>query len=240
MKFSIWSAQELVRLLAILVLVLVAFLVLRGAHTALGLPDAKELIALTTDFLNEHGYLVVFIASLLEGLLLLGWYLPGSVVMVLAVIASKDGPLHTPVVVIIIILGFTLTSLFNYALGKYGWYRLFLLFGLGPALERMRLRTKDKGLRLIWSTYFHPNVGTLTATSCGILRLPFAKFATWSAAATALWNTLWGVVVYFIGDFAINFLKMWVLLVLLLLWVLGSFIFKRSRKAMEGHSNASC
>lgn len=235
---SLFSKQELLRVALVPMFLLVLFIVFILFYKSLGLPKKDEIIATAQQLFDTHGYWVVFIAAFLEGMLLLGWYLPGSVVIVFGVIASRNGPLNPILVVTSIVFAFFATAITNYGLGRYGWYRLFLHFGLGPPLERIKKRTKEKGLHMIWPTYFHPNLGTLTATSCGILQLPFRKFVLYSLIALIAWNTLWGVLVYFMGNLALRFLNMWLVVLVLFIWLVIR-LFKQiqfnSRRALYDH-----
>ncbi len=199
------------------------------------LPSYAEINAWVKVLFDEHGYSVVFLGALAEGILLANWYLPGSVVVVMGVALAQEAGLSAPLVVSLIILGFLITALFNYALGRYGWYRLLAKFGLQDTLEKIKKRVEKHGLKIIFGTYFHPNVGALTATSAGILRLPFYRFALYSVLALTVWNTFWGFIVYFSGPAIINLVSIKNLLIILSTWVvvlLAFFIWKK-KKSMQ-------
>ncbi len=201
----------------ILLIIFSAFIVL---YNLFRLPPPSELIEIVKRYYLEHNpYLVVFLGALVEGLLFINWYLPGSIIIVLGVIFARDSGFSVLVVVFLIILGFLLTSIANYFLGKYGWYRLFLKLGLREPLEKAKARTERYGLPIVFSTYFHPNVGALTATSAGILGLPFAKFLRYSTFALIVWNVLWGLLVYFIGPAALKLMSTWVIILVLAVWL---------------------
>lgn len=146
-----------------------------GLYKYLNLPSAEKIVVLTKKYYDVYGLWVVFFGALTEGLLLVNWYVPGSIVVVFEVIFARPDPVKATITVGLIILGFFLTSLLNYGLGKYGWYKIFLKLGLKNPLEKIKYKVENKGLAIIFSTYFHPNLGALTATSAGILNLPFKK-----------------------------------------------------------------
>jgi membrane protein DedA with SNARE-associated domain len=183
------------------------------------LPGKADIIAFMKHYYDQYGYWLVFIGAIGEGMLLFNWYFPGSVMVVFGVIFSRPDPVKAAVMVLLIMLGFFLSYLFNYALGKYGWYRLLLRLGLRKPLENAKTRVETKGLRLIFFTYFHPNLGALTATSAGILHLPFRKFLLYSIVAIIAWNTLWGFVAYFVGPVLLDYMGPTMVLIGLALWL---------------------
>ena len=183
------------------------------------LPTLTEITGFAQNSLREYGYLVIFIAALAEGILLANWYLPGSVVVTMGVVLAQESGLHPLLTVAVITVAFLITSILNYLLGRYGWYRLLLRFGLKGALESTKARVEKHGLKIIFGTYFHPNVGALTATSIGILQMPFRKFFWYSLAALSAWNTLWGLVAYFTGPKILKIITFQAVIAVLALWV---------------------
>lgn len=199
---------------------LIVFVLFVVFYHLLNLPSPEELIRLAKSYYSEYGYLVVFLAALAEGFLVINLYLPGSFVIVLGMAFSQGDPIKAINLISLVILGFLLTYILNYAMGRYGWYRFLLFLGLGSYLEKMKVRVERYGLPVIFSTYFHPNVGALTAICVGILRLPFIHFFTYSVLATIVWNALWGAIVYFAGETMLNLLSIWVVFPLLLMWLI--------------------
>ncbi len=213
-------------------LVVFAFFIAFGiAYRLLNLPSADEELALAKQYYAEYGYWVVFLAALAEGALFINWYLPGSIVAAFGVAFAAQLGLNVALVVALIILGFFLTSIINYALGRFGWYHLFLKLGLSGPLEKIKARTERKGLAIIFTTYFHPNVGALTATSAGILKFPFSKFCAYSLAALVVWDTAWSLLVVFVGPPILNVLSIWTILLVLAIWIViraGKFVREKN------------
>ncbi|QQG49708.1 MAG: VTT domain-containing protein [Candidatus Berkelbacteria bacterium] len=187
------------RLVTVLLIAVVSFVLFGFIYRLLGLPEADEFISIARSYYAQYGYWVVFLAALGEGLLFINWYLPGSAVAVLGVVFARENNQSVPLVIFLIMLAFLLTAVINYLIGRYGWYRLFLRFGLKTPLENSRLRLEKKGLPIILSSYFHPNIGALTATSAGIIQANFQHFLLYSAIAYFVWGIIWGVIVYFFG-----------------------------------------
>lgn len=207
------------RLIIIPLIFLICFVVFILTYNLLGLPARQELVEIARNYYLEYGYITIFIASLIEGLLVVNWYLPGSLVIVLGVILSAGDPLRAILMVSIITFAFLITSIINYLFGRFAWYRFLLFLGLKTPLEKMKQKVEKHGLILIFATYFHPNIGALTALSSGVLRLSFSRFLIYSIMALVLWNAFWGVVVYCVGPVLLNLLHMSFLIVVLACWV---------------------
>lgn len=211
---------QILRIAAVPLILLAAFLIFIGIYQLFGLPSSNELVEIAQRYYSSYGYWVVFLGALVEGVLVINWYLPGSFVVVLGMLFARQGSLNPIIVVGLVVMAFCIDIVLNYALGRYGWYKLLLRLGLASPLERMRRKVVQHGLPLIFSTYFHPNVGALTAASCGILHLPFDRFLIYSILALIGWNSLWGAMVYMSGPAIMKFLNMWLLIPALVLWTL--------------------
>lgn len=201
-----------------------------------GFPNNGEILQYAKDLFAVHGYWIIFVAALAEGVLLANWYLPGSVVVVMGVsFAAQNG--YSPVLTLgTIILGFFVTTLLNYFLGKYGWYKLLLKFGLGDSLDKAQEKLHRHGTKAILVSYIHPNLGALIATSAGILKMPFMKFLAYSVVALVVWNVFWGGVVYIWGPGIMDYLTYKNLIVILSTWIvvmMGMFLWKKRKVSLQ-------
>lgn len=190
---------------------------------ALDLPAPESLLPLLTTYLERYGLITVLIASLLESLLVLGWYFPGGVVIFLAVAASPT-PEHAIFTVLAVIAGFYIGYTLNFFLGKYGWYRLLLRFGIRKQLEDAEHKLERFGVRAIFSSYWMPGLGGLIATAAGTLQYQTPRFLFWSLIATTLWCAFWGAVVYALGQHAMELVLNPVIIIgFIMIWGLLEF-----------------
>lgn len=194
-----------IRLLFLPLFLLIIFSSYVAAWKLFGLSSTEELTEIIKAWFDTYGLPIVFLSSVVEGILLVGSYFPGAFVLFLAVILS-DSILQAALVVLIITLGLFLGHVFNYTLGKYGWYKLLVRFGLKNAVEQARERLVNKGSVAIFLSYWSPSVGALTDTAAGILRMPFKKFLLYSFIAVTLWDILAGTLVYTFKDAALYFI----------------------------------
>jgi membrane protein DedA with SNARE-associated domain len=217
--FLLMSPGELRRAAAFPTILIALFCLFLLLWKILRLPPPEELIRTIDSAFSTHGYWLVFISAFIEGLLLIGAQFPGSVVLVLAMMASRRGILNPLAVGTLIIAGFFVACMINYALGRFGWYRLFARLGLDHVLDRMRTRVEERGLSVVRYTYFHPNISSLTATSCGILRVPFGAFSRHSLIALVAWNIAWASAIYVLGEWLRQFLNWWPVIIGLTLFL---------------------
>ncbi|HBB02472.1 TPA: hypothetical protein DCZ16_01625 [Candidatus Peregrinibacteria bacterium] len=197
-----------------------------------GLPTFAEIIDYAQNAYNEHGYYVIIIASLMEGLLVVNWYFPGSIVIIMGTTFAITGHQNVPLTVALITLCFFLTSILNFLLGKYGWYKLLLKFGLKSEIERMKQRLEKYGPKIILISYFHPHVGSLTATSAGILHLKTRTFLIYSLLAFLIWNSFWTLMIYLVGPQILKITNFKNLMIIIAVWiiVMGIIFYRKSKK----------
>ncbi|PIR97554.1 MAG: hypothetical protein COT91_00810 [Candidatus Doudnabacteria bacterium CG10_big_fil_rev_8_21_14_0_10_41_10] len=228
--------QNLKLILVVPVIIFVSFLTIIFIYNFLGLPDHQEIISSVEKYYSQYGYLVVVVGAIAEGILFINWYLPGSVTAALGVVFSQQAGLNIFLVLALIMLSFYFTAIINYFLGRYGWYRFFIKLGLRGPLEKVKKRTESKGLKIIFLTYIHPNLGALTATSAGILGLSFKKFLVYSAFATIIWNIFWGALIYYTGIKVLGYLNMKTLAAILAVWIGWSALkyFRKRKISMQG------
>ena len=207
--------------------VLAVFLSLWAVWKILALPSENELIEITRRYFNLYGYRIVFVSAIIEGMLLAGWYYPGSLVIFLGVIFAGRNIPEVIWVVALVTIGLFLACLFNYMLGRYGWYRLLLKFGLREPIENAQIRLTKYGLSGIFLSYWHPNLAALTSTAAGILQFSFKKFMLYSVIAVTLWDIFWGMLVYFLGEAALTAVGIWFVIVSMTVWIAHRLMFNR-------------
>jgi len=194
------------KIAAVPVVLLAFYLSLALVWTLFDLPTDKELIAVVYGWFTHYGLWIVFVAALLEGLLVVGQYFPGGFVIFVAVLSANRHIPRIAEVVIVVSVAFFISYLINYAIGKYGFYRLFLKFGLREPLEKAREKLQQNYLYAIFVSYWSSNFAAISSTAAGTLQLSLRSFIIYSIPSTLIWNTLWGIFIYIIGD------RIWTLL----------------------------
>ncbi|OGI73080.1 hypothetical protein A3D42_02025 [Candidatus Nomurabacteria bacterium RIFCSPHIGHO2_02_FULL_41_18] len=214
MSLRLLSPQEnkILQYIALPLIVLVFYVGLIYLYKFLGLPSSGEIINFAKRYYENYGYWVVLVGALVEGALFINWYLPGSVVVALGVVFARSAGLNVFFMLFLVITGFFLTALLNYALGRFGWYHIFLKLGLEGPLLKIQAKVKDQGLRALFTAYVHPNFGALAATAAGILRLSFYEFFFYSLISIITWNSFWTLIFYYFGSALLNHLNFLIIL----------------------------
>lgn len=80
--------RRILRIVALPLAVLAVFLLLYAVWLALDLPPEETIVEIARGYLDRYGVVIVLISAYLEGLLLIGWYFPGTLVIIFALIAA--------------------------------------------------------------------------------------------------------------------------------------------------------
>ncbi len=192
-------AKENVELFILPVLFIILFLSLQYGWSAIGLPTQDEMIVKVQSFFALYGLWMIFISSFLEAMLFIGWYFPGSLVIFLGVASTTGNPEKAVQTVLAVCAGMLLGYIFNYLLGKFGWYKVLIKFGFKDELLKIEKRVQDKGMIGAFFFYVMPGMGCLLSTAFGVLKFNFFKFLSFTALMVFFWNILWGVLVYHFG-----------------------------------------
>ncbi len=226
--------KEYLKLLYIPLSLIVTYFIIIFIWKLIGLPEGDNLVKIITDFFNTYGLLLVFIGSLIEGFFLLGQYFPGGLIIFLGVISAGDNGWRATQVVSLVMIAFFVAYTLNYLLGYYGWYKLFVKFGLKKPLDNAQEKLKTNELRAILLSYWEPNLSSIMATAAGTLKMNIKKFLLYSAIGILIWETFWGLLVFFLGTRALALMGIKYVVVIFLIWViliiLSQVIKNRSKK----------
>lgn len=235
-------------LLAIPLLLLAVYVSIRIAWTVFSLPPAPVLTEMVGGWLVRYGLPVLFLAAMAEGMLLVGGYFPGVFVITVAVVVARSWE-EAVLAIAIGSAGLMAAHAVNYALGKYGWYRLLARLGLETSIREARHRLERRGPAAVFATYWLPSLSSLTDTAAGIMRIPFRKFVAYALAATVFWNAIAGSIMYYLGSRAIELAgpggtQPWIVFSILAVWILGLLALdwkkgRRKAKTPAGEGSGS-
>jgi len=199
-------------------------------------PPPEELVIIVSSYFEKYGLLIVFIAALIEGVLLIGQYFPGGFIIFLGVISAAGNVLRAVNVILVVSLAFLISYYVNYLIGKYGWYKLFSKFGLKQSIDNSKKRLLKHGLKAVLFSYWEPNLASITATAAGILQLSARKFILYSMFGILIWSTFWGVLIFNIGEAALKLTGVKYITLIFLIWItiiiIGYFI-REKRKVLK-------
>lgn len=229
--------REIFKLLSVPITLFAVYLGVLLVWKALGLPDGDQLIGLVKGYFARYGLAVVFISALIEGFLIVGQYFPGGTIVFLGVITAGRNIPRVAEVVVVVMVAFFIAYTFNYLVGKYGWHRILLKFGLRDSLERAKQKLEQQGLNAIILSYWEPNLASITATAAGTLYVPLKKFQLFSAIGIVVWETFWGVLIYFLGNAALAIIGLKYVFIIFIAWIgiilLRQYIIGATRRTAE-------
>jgi len=191
------------------------------------IPDAETLLDFIKELYKTYGYYLVFFGALLEGMFLIGLYVPGSATILLGASLSKTGVVQYPIVLILATLGLLIAYTINYLLGKYGWYHVLARLGLNSGLDIAKDKLEKHQTKTIFLGYFHPGSASFLSTAAGILKIPFKKFLILSFFAQFGWAIVWGSLAYIFGLAMVEFLLKYFVFVLpavIFIWMVRKFL----------------
>lgn len=211
---------SILRLLAVPLLVISLFLLLTLAERFFHFSLKDSLVLFMKERFEQHGYWLIFLSALIEGVLILGEYYPGGFIIFVGVVSAGKDISRVSKVVLTVSLAFLIAYHINYLVGKHGWYKLFLRFKLQEPLERAQKRLSKHAFNAIMLSYWEPNLASVTATAAGILQVPLRRFFRFSLFSILVWNAIWGALVYSLGEAAIQALGKKYILGVLTAWFL--------------------
>jgi hypothetical protein len=87
------------------IIFLLLLLLIRFLWAYFGLPTQEETIVILKEYFAVYGLWIILVSSILESILFVGWYFPGSLVIFLGVSATYGNPILAVKTVALICLG---------------------------------------------------------------------------------------------------------------------------------------
>lgn len=196
------------------------------------LPSDSELKVMVTQWIADYGLLILFFGSFLEALLLIGFYFPGSVLIFVGVGLAPSATFAF-FAVLTVSAGMLVGYACNYFIGRYGWYKLLMKLGMKQGIENAQTKMEKNDVRYISYTFWHPGLAAFTATAAGILQIGIKRFLVLAFIAVACWNTLWGVLVYNLGDLALTLVEFSTVFIMISIWVVFELCMMILRKRKQ-------
>ena len=154
-------------------------------------------------YLDEYGYVAVFVGILLEGV---GVPMPGLTLLVAATLLASQEVMRLPLVLLCTFTAATVGNMIGYALGRYGGRQLILRLGtrLGiineTHLHRMEGFFERHGGAVIVGARFLDIFRQVNGIVAGIVEMPWWRFFFYNALGAALWVGFWSMGVFYLGS----------------------------------------
>jgi membrane protein DedA with SNARE-associated domain len=218
--------RRALKIVAFPLAVLAVFGLLYAIWLALDLPPEATIVAIGKSYLDRYGLWIVLVCGYLEALVVIGWYFPGTLVLIFAMIAASPEPVRYVETAAIGAFGLYCGQVTNFFAGKDGWYRLLLAFGLREPLEKAKRRLTKYGLSAIFITYWQANLASCISTAAGILQFPVRRFLVLALVAQTLWFAFWAALIFLLGPAALSLAGFRMILLLILIWIAARLIYR--------------
>jgi membrane protein DedA with SNARE-associated domain len=161
-----------------------------------------DFISLIVNFINEIGYLGIFIGMFLESTII---PIPSEVVMIPAGIASSKGLMNIYTVTIIGTFGNILGAVFSYflalTLGRKIILKIGKYFFIKPeTIEKIEIFFKKYGSISVFIGRLLPGFRHFISLPAGLARMDFKLFLLYTSLGSSIWTSILSFTGYFIGE----------------------------------------
>ena len=156
-----------------------------------------------SQLIQSFGYFGMFGIIFVETGLLVGFFLPGDSLLLMAGILAKSGTLSLPLTMLVCTLGSILGDQLGYYIGYVAGPKVFTRpqsrFFDPANVTRAREFFDKYGLIAIIIARFIPVVRAFAPTMAGVTKLPYLRFLPLSILGGVLWGTSITTVGYVLG-----------------------------------------
>ncbi len=223
---KILLSADLIAPLILISLYLGLLIFLKGS-----LPSTEEVLEHAQSLYARYGYEVIFLGALLEALVLINLFVPGSLAVGFGAVFARSGHIDLPLAVIAAFLGAMLGFIIDFCLGYFGFGGILKKISHGHVVKQAKSQIAQSSIRTFSLGFIHPNIGSVISLAAGTLKMNPASFLGLSAISTFVWFSFWAIIFFLLGEvFLVILTKYFFLLVLLLLgvWV-GSILYGKSK-----------
>lgn len=164
----------------------------------------EQAVDLTRELFVRWGEPTVFLAPLMENTLFIGALIPGTLVMLLAGVATENGLLRLELTIPLAIAGAIIGDTISYWIGRFGWQRLGPESRMVKFSERIREPLMNHSVWLILSYHFAGYSRLVGPASAGFLRMPFLRWAVLDYVGVTLWVIAFIMAGYGLGLAGLN------------------------------------
>ena len=181
------------------------------------IPPPIEVVNVLENLYNKFGLFGLSIASFLEGIIYLGLYFPGSVIIALAVFLSDGSFISLVSISIVVAITLTITSFINYFLGKHVSFK----------------KNKEPSKKLsknLFLSMLHPNILAFYFFNQGLERK-----GLWKIVFVPIVMIPYGLFVAYLLFILSSFAKQqierpWFFFLLIFIWLIIAVIIEHKRK----------
>ena len=229
--------SEYWELVLVFILALGILLVLKSGWGYFDLPSASSLVDMMTGLFDKYGLIVVFLAALIESILLVGGYFPGTLIIFLSLSLSGGDFQKTIMTVLAASAGMLVGYSVDYFLGKHGVHKILRKLRLENEVEKLKKEIERQGVWAGFFLYILPGFGSLISTTFGIIKYDYKKFLAFMVLTVFIWNSVWGLTGYFFGKQVLDVLESgyfgFIILAIFMIYLVSSGKYAEMKKSLE-------
>jgi membrane-associated protein len=153
----------------------------------------------------DYGYYVVFFGVLAENSMLLGFLVPGTIILMLAGLSAQNGSINLPLVIALAIAAAWLGDTISYFIGRTGWTRAVQRTSMGPMIEKVREPMETNRRWIILGYHFAGYSRAVGPIAAGIFRIRYRHWAPLDYTGATAWVLLYVAIGVVIGMFGVKF-----------------------------------
>lgn len=180
------------------------------------LPTSEELLNLFSLYYARFGYEILFVAALLESLVLINIFAPGQVALALGIVFARTGETHLPLVMLAVAAGVVVGYTIDYLVGYYGFGDILNKFGQEGVFKKAKDELKKNGGRSIFIAFINPNLGSYISLAAGATKLEITMYLAIALFSIIFWVISWSLLIYSLGDIVLILIKKYSLLLSLI------------------------
>ena len=160
------------------------------------LQDLEYSLAKAKPLLERYGYVVVFVAVMVEGM---GIPAPGQTLVIVSALEAAKGNLHLGLLLTLVTLAALFGNSMGYLIGYWGGRSLLKKLKVNANhLQRMERFFDRYGGGVILLGRFFDGLRQLNGIVAGMLGMPWWLFTVFNLLGAVLWTGLWGLGTYFL------------------------------------------
>lgn len=146
-------------------------------------------------YFTQWGYLIVFVAILLENSAFVGAVVPGDAILLLGGFYAERGALDLPPIMALSFAGALIGDSIGYLIGRIGGRRIIDRFGHRVFLPSDRIARVERyfaeyGLIAVFLGRFAPGIRVVNTFAAGMSRMAYPRFLAAVAAAAGIWSVV--------------------------------------------------
>lgn len=165
---------------------------------------ADDLVQALMPYVAQYGYVLVFLSVFLENSAMLGLFVPGETILIIAAFYAARGQLNLFAVMIVAFVGAVLGDNLGYYIGLKGGHPFVVKYGKYFFVKEERLESVKKyferhGGKTIFIARFTSFLRALAAFTAGMSKMPYRQFFIYNALGAFVWSIVISLLGYFLG-----------------------------------------